>query len=533
VKREFDMQTKTFVKDGFFLPEAKSSVTWIDKDNLFIGTDFGSDSLTQSGYPNEVRLLQRGQLYKEARLIFAGDKTDVSSGAFRVLTPDADELFIVQAQSFHTARYYHVQNHKPVPLSLPEDFDVEGMFKGFLLCKNKKALTHKSRTIVKGSLVAVPFQSLLAGEVDFQVVYAPDERSSYQYSVESGKRLFVAALTDVNSKFYEVSLVQQSWRLTEVPIPSPGTFDVVSSHLTNGSFFYSFDNFLTPNTLFFVDTTGEHSKITSQKSYFKTNDLTVSQRFAKSKDGTRVPYFMVYPKNMRRDGSNKTLLYGYGGFEVSLKPGYSAINGMNWLEKGNVYVLANIRGGGEYGPKWHQAALQTNRTKAFEDFEAIAEDLIRQKITSPAQLGIQGGSNGGLLVGSVSVRRPELFKAVVCSVPLLDMRRYHKLLAGNSWMAEYGDPDDPQVWERMKTYSPYHNIDPHKSYPRIFITTSTRDDRVHPAHARKMVARLKQLNKPVLYYENIEGGHYGASNNAQIAHLMALQFAYLDMELSH
>ncbi|MEM7589892.1 MAG: S9 family peptidase, partial [Myxococcota bacterium] len=182
VKREFDMQTKTFVKDGFFLPEAKSSVTWIDKDNLFIGTDFGSDSLTQSGYPNEVRLLQRGQLYKEARLIFAGDKTDVSSGAFRVLTPDTDEFFIVQAKSFHTARYYHVQNHKPVPLSLPEDFDVEGMFKGFLLCKNKKALIHKSRTIVKGSLVAVPFQSLLAGEVDFQVVYAPDERSSYQYS---------------------------------------------------------------------------------------------------------------------------------------------------------------------------------------------------------------------------------------------------------------------------------------------------------------------------------------------------------------
>jgi prolyl oligopeptidase len=258
----------------------------------------------------------------------------------------------------------------------------------------------------------------------------------------------------------------------------------------------------------------------------------VSEQYeATSKAGTHIPYFSMHRKDWKLDGTNPTLLYGYGGFEISLTPHYSASRGTDWLAKGGVYVIANIRGGGEFGPKWHQSAMLKNKLKSYEDFIAVAEDLIQRKITSKAKLGIQGGSNGGLLVGAVTMLRPDLFNAVICQAPLLDMKRYTKLLAGASWAAEYGDPDDPDMWNYIKKYSPYQNVKDDVTYPEIFFTTSTRDDRVHPGHARKMVARMKEQGHRVLYFENTEGGHSGAANNKQRAHVAALTYAYLYMKL--
>lgn len=291
-------------------------------------------------------------------------------------------------------------------------------------------------------------------------------------------------------------------------------------------------DFLTPTSLYYGEIgRGAPEKLKSLPGFFETEGLAVSQHEAKSKDGTRVPYFQVSAKAIKLNGENPTVLYGYGGFEVSMTPSYSAGIGEAWLEKGGVWVVANIRGGGEFGPKWHQAALKANRNKAYEDFIAVAEDLIARRLTSTPHLGIMGGSNGGLLMGNMLTLRPDLFGAIVCQVPLLDMRRYHTLLAGASWMGEYGDPDKAEEWAFLQKYSPYHNVRKDVKYPRTLFTTSTRDDRVHPGHARKMVAKMKDQGHDVLYYENIEGGHGGAANNEQRAFMSALAWTFFAREL--
>ena len=290
--------------------------------------------------------------------------------------------------------------------------------------------------------------------------------------------------------------------------------------------------YLTPSTLSIAEIGQKPEHLKTTPAYFDASKYEVAQHFATSKDGTRVPYFIVQPKGQKADGSNPTLLYGYGGFEISMTPGYSGTIGKGWLEQGGTYVVANIRGGGEYGPRWHQAALKQNRHKAYEDFAAVAEDLIARKVTSPKHLGIQGGSNGGLLTGNMLTQYPELFGAVVVQVPLLDMRRYNQLLAGASWMAEYGDPDKPEEWAFIQKFSPYHLFDPAKTYPPTLFTTSTRDDRVHPGHARKMMALMEAAGKDVRYYENIEGGHGGAADNKQRAHMTALAYTFLWQQLA-
>ena len=298
------------------------------------------------------------------------------------------------------------------------------------------------------------------------------------------------------------------------------------------TFFVTYSNFLQPATLYTIDAATMKSTILQQSpARFDGSKHESAQHFATSHDGTKVPYFLITPKNMKSDGSNKTLLYGYGGFRISMRPYYLSTVGKCWLERGGVYAIANIRGGGEYGPRWHAAALKENRHKAFEDFEAVAEDLIARKVTSSRNLGIRGGSNGGLLMGAAVTRRPELYSAVVCSVPLLDMKRFNKLLAGASWMAEYGNPDVPAEWDYIRKYSPYHNLNPKQTYPRVLFTTSTKDDRVHPAHARKMVAKMTKQGHSVYYYENTEGGHSGAANNEQRAYTNALIYSYLLSEL--
>jgi len=344
-------------------------------------------------------------------------------------------------------------------------------------------------------------------------------------------------LDDVKNKL--TVLTHGDGRWSSRPLEGLPAFGTISAQAVDSdesdALWLTVTDYLTPSTLMLgsaAEGAAAPETLKTQPAFFDASKDVVEQHFATSKDGTRVPYFLVRPKDIVLDGNNPTLLYGYGGFEISLTPGYSGGIGKGWLEKGGVYAVANIRGGGEYGPRWHQAALKANRHKAYEDFAAVAQDLIARKITSPPHLGIRGGSNGGLLTGNMLVQYPELFGAVVIQVPLLDMQRYNKLLAGASWMAEYGNPDVPEEWEYIRTFSPYHLFDPARKYPPTILLTSTRDDRVHPGHARKMMAKMLESGQDVRYYENIEGGHGGASDNKQAAHMDALYLSFLWQQLA-
>ena len=345
--------------------------------------------------------------------------------------------------------------------------------------------------------------------------------------------LLLTVLDSVKARVFELTSVAGKWQKREVKLPGVGTASVAAvNDLTSDQYFLTFTDFLTPTTeLLGKPGVDKHEPLKHLPAFFNAAGLKVQQLEATSKDGTRIPYFVVARDNLAMTGDHPALLYGYGGFEVSLQPNYSAGSGIAWLEQGGVYVLANIRGGGEFGPEWHSTAIKANRQRAYDDFAAVAEDLIARKITAPQHLAIQGGSNGGLLVGAVAMQRPELFKAVICQVPLLDMRRYHKLLAGASWMGEYGDPDQADEWAYISRYSPYQNVKKDLKYPRIFFLTSTRDDRVHPGHARKMYAKMRDQGHDVLYFENTEGGHGGAANNPQQAKMAALIYSFLWREL--
>ena len=388
------------------------------------------------------------------------------------------------------------------------------------------------KTFKQGSLVSLDYGAVLDGRYDALLIAEPGERSSIASVSSTQGTLLVSKLTNVVSELYRYTFENGRWHGFQLDVPAMGSVSVGSTDDTSDHFFFYYQNFLTPSSLYYADAADDSYRLVqSTPAYFESAGLRIMQHEARSADGTMIPYFVVGRETMKLDGSNPTLLAAYGGFEVSRLPFYSAIVGNSWLEQGGVYVLANIRGGGEFGPAWHQAGLKENRQRVFDDFHAVAEDLIDRGITSGRRIGIQGGSNGGLLVGVAFTQRPELYNAVVCQVPLLDMQRYNKLLAGASWMGEYGNPDIPEEWTFISKYSPYHNLKVNQDYPVVFFTTSTRDDRVHPGHARKMVAKMKDMGYPVYYYENMEGGHAGASTNEQRAMSSALGYTYLHMKL--
>lgn len=361
----------------------------------------------------------------------------------------------------------------------------------------------------------------------------PDEHSSLAGYTWTQDHLVLNVMEDVKNRLMVLTPGKNGWaRADFTGAPAMGTLAVSAVDPdTSNAVWLTATDFLTPTTLSWAEIGKTPEKLKSNPVFFDGSRHVIEQHFATSKDGTRVPYFLVRPKDLAFDGRAPTLLYGYGGFEIALTPSYSGIIGKAWLEKGGVYVLANIRGGGEYGPRWHQAALKANRHKAYEDFAAIADDLVARKITSPRHLGAMGGSNGGLLMGNMLTQYPDKFGAIVIQVPLLDMKRYSHLLAGASWMAEYGDPDSAD-WDFIRTFSPYHLFDPAKTYPPVLLLTSTKDDRVHPGHARKMMAKLVAAGKDAHYYENIEGGHGGAADNAQAAHMSALAYTFLWQRLA-
>lgn len=532
VVREFDLVKLEFVKDGFFLPEAKSQVDWIDQDALYVGTDFGPGSLTTSGYPRLAKEWKRGQPLAEAKLVFEGQAGDVAVGAGVSHDHGRKYELVHRGVTFFTSETYLKRDDKWVKIEKPDDAEVM-TFKDEILLRLRTDWTVGGKKYDGGALVAMNLKDFLAGKREFEVLFQPSDRKSLAGTTATKNFLLLNELDNVRNRLYQLKHGASGWTRTPMDTPRFGTVSLSGIDPDESDdYFMTVADFLTPSSLY-LGTVGKdgREKLKSLPAFFDAEGLEISQHEAVSKDGTRVPYFQVSRKGLELNGANPTLLYGYGGFEISMLPNYSAGVGAAWLERGGVYVLANIRGGGEFGPKWHEAARKQHRQRAYDDFIAVAESLVERKVTSPRHLGIQGGSNGGLLMGVMLTQRPDLFGAVVCQVPLLDMRRFNQLLAGASWMAEYGNPDEPEQWAYISKYSPYQNVRKGVKYPRVLFTTSTRDDRVHPAHARKMVARMKEQGHDVLYYENIEGGHGGAANNQQAAFMSALAYTFLLKEL--
>lgn len=536
VLREFDLPGCRFVEGGFVLAEAKSDVAWIDPDTLFVGTDFGPGSMTDSGYPRIVKRWRRGQPLAGATTVYEAQQDDLSVSGWRDATPGFERDFVQRQIGFYSSELYVLQGENLVRLPKPEDANAFAV-RSQVVIELRSDWETGGRRYPQGALLATGFDAFLAGGTDFDLLFAPGPGTSLDGLTVTRDALLLTLLDNVSNRLVEQRFVDGRWQARDVGLSGSRAietwaFDAVSSD----RYLLTVNGFLEPSTLYLMEAGSDtREALKTLPAFFESSGLVVRQFTAASQDGTRVPYFAVMKEDIALTGAAPTVLYGYGGFEVSLKPAYGAVSGAAWLERGGVYVLANIRGGGEFGPRWHQAALKENRQRAFDDFIAVAEDLVARGITTPRQLGIMGGSNGGLLVGAVMVQRPELFGAVVCQVPLLDMRRYHQLLAGASWMGEYGDPDDPAQWDAIGRYSPYQNVRQRGAgghWPRVLFTTSTRDDRVHPGHARKMAARMHEYGHDVLYWENTEGGHAGAADNAQVARMWALTWTFLRRQLT-
>ncbi|WP_231989614.1 prolyl oligopeptidase family protein [Mycobacterium sp. 852002-51057_SCH5723018] len=521
IVREFDMLTREFVAGGFELPEAKSQIAWADPDTVLVGTDFGADSLTESGYPRVVKRWRRGTPLTDAETVFEGARSDVRVSASVDRTPGFERTVLGRALDFWNDELYELRGPELIRIDAPTDASVS-IHREWILIELRSDWYFRDAIYAAGSLLAADYDEFLAGTAQLRVVFEPDEHTALNHYAWTKDRLLMVTLADVESRV-EIA-TPGVWELEPVGgIPPATNTVVVAADDTGDEFFLDSSGFATPSRLMRGAGNGPLDPIKSAPAFFDGENISVAQHFATSADGTAIPYFVVRP----RGATGPTLLSGYGGFEVSRTPGYDGVLGRLWLARGGTYAVANIRGGGEYGPGWHTQAMRERRHKVAEDFAAVATDLVDRKITTVAQLAARGGSNGGLLMGIMLTQYPEKFGALVCDVPLLDMKRYHLLLAGASWMAEYGDPDEPADWAFISEYSPYQNISAERRYPPVLMTTSTRDDRVHPGHARKMTAALQAAGHRVWYYENIEGGHAGAADNEQVAFKSALTYSFL------
>jgi len=532
VTREFNLDTKEWVKDGFFRPEAKGSLGWIDANTVFVSTDFGAGSMTESGYARIAKIWNRGTPVSTAKTVYEGQATDLGVGAYRDDTPGFERDFVSRNIAFYNDELYlRNADGSLSKIDAPNSAN-KSVYREWLSLELREPYTANGKTYPAGALIVTKFEDFMKGGRNFDVLFEPSDTTSLVGMSPTKNHFILNVLDNVKNRLYVLSYGDKGW--TREPLKGAPGFGTVSASgvdpENSDDYFLTVTDYVTPTTLMLGKVGKNPEPLKQLPAFFDAKDLKIQQFFATSKDGTKVPYFMVSNKNTKLDGKNPTLLYGYGGFEISLTPNYSATVGRAWLTQGGVYAVANIRGGGEYGPRWHQAALKEKRHHAYEDFAAVAQDLIARKVTSPKHLGMQGGSNGGLLMGNMTVMYPELFGAVVCQVPLLDMKRYNKLLAGASWMAEYGNPDTDD-WKFIQTFSPYQNVKKDVKYPPVLFTTSTRDDRVHPGHARKMMARMKEQGHDVRYYENIEGGHGGAANNEQTAYMQALAYTFLKEKL--
>lgn len=538
VVREFDLETGTFVEGGFTLPAAKSSVAWFDADTLFVGTDEGAGSMTDSGYPRLVKLWKRGTPFSQARQIAAGEQADVSVSGFSALDGDTRWRFVNRSPSFWTNRVQLVRdNGSLVPLPLPEDAVFEDILDGHVIAKLNSPLKARGRSVAAGTLVAWRLKDIADGKkADPFVVFAPSASQSIEEVAASENKLWVKVLDDVSGKLIEISPGVPGWFAREMTLPASSTIQIAQTSAKGDTAFVTVESMLTPPTLYAVPSEGEPVVVASQPVQFDASKFAVEQKFATSKDGTRVPYYLVRPKDAA--GPLPTLIHAYGGFRAAQTPKYltaepyrSGPLALFWLESGNAYVLANIRGGGEYGPRWHEEALREKRQNSFDDFHAVAEDLVTAGLAAKGRIAASGRSNGGVLVGAVANQRPDLYGAIISGSPLIDMRRYNKLLAGASWMAEYGNPDVASDWAFMKAWSPYQNMKGGDDVPVPFYYLSTLDDRVHPGHARKAAAKHEAFGQRFYYHEYKEGGHSVGADHAEDAKRAALLLAFLNREI--
>ena len=523
VIREYDLNARKLAGDGFSLSEAKSDTTYLNDDTVLFDTDFGKGSLTTSGYPRIVKQWRRGTPVSAAKTLYEGAVDDVGVSPMAFHTKEGDFAFVARSVSFFESDYFAVEKGAVRKLDLPRSANVQGMIDGTLIGTLREDWTSHGATFKKGALVA--FRENGAP----QTIYQPDARGSVE-SVAAGRdKLYVVITDNVVGAVHAFTTDGKSWADKVLALPGAGAADIVAVNDFGPEAMFTFQNYLTPTTLYFDSGNDAPHAIKSLPARFDASGMVTEQFEATSKDGTKIPYFVTRPKNL--SGPAPTLLYGYGGFEVSLTPSYSANFGRLWLTHGGIYVVANIRGGGEFGPAWHEAALKTHRQRAYDDFAAVAEDLEQRKLTTPKQLGIMGGSNGGLLVSTVMTQIPDKIGAVVCQVPLIDMIAYSHIGAGASWIGEYGDPADPKMRDYILTYSPYQNVKADKKYPPVFFVTATSDDRVTPVHARKMAAKMEAQGHDVLFYENTDGGHAAAADHKQAAEMWGLSFVYLAEKL--
>ena len=532
--REYDREAGVFVDKGFVMPEAKSSLAWIDKDHLLVGTDWGDGQVTTSGYASTLRIWKRGTALNAAQQVAAIGKDETGLWAGDLEDTDGARVPIAVARNtFFTTTYSVISaDGSATKLPLPPKSSPVGLYQGWLALTLEQDWPETG--FKQGDLVATPFAALRAGDVSkTELILRPGARDSIEGAAITKAGIVITRSVNVRSRAaIATRSADGAWTMRDVALPETGSIGVFGAGPQEGQIFASFQDYLTPSSVYLVDVaSGELRKIKSLQPKFNADGLVVEQHEATSRDGTKVPYFLVRRADMPFDSTTPTLLYAYGGFQISQTPGYSALNGKMWLEQGGAYVVANIRGGGEFGPAWHQAGLKQNRQRIYDDFIAVGEDLIARKVTAPKHLGIMGGSNGGLLMGVMLTQRPDLWNAVVVQVPLLDMIRYHKLLAGASWIDEYGNPDIPAERAFLEQISPYQNLEGGKAYPTPFFVTSTKDDRVHPGHARKMAAKMEALGLPFYYYENTDGGHAAAANLKETARRRALETVYLMQRL--
>jgi prolyl oligopeptidase len=546
VRREFDIATKAFVPDGFVVPEAKASTAWKDRDTLYVATDWGAGSLTESGYPFVVKAWKRGTPLASATEVMRGAATDVGVFVGDMESEDGTHIVVAtQGVTFFTSNSYILGDAGAAKITLPSRASVQGLHKGEIVFTIEEAWTPPGASAghPQGALLSTTLADATSATPKVKLLYGPGPRESIEGVAVTRDAVLVAGTQNVRGRILRYAWDGRTWVESQIAMPPNGSIGFAGTSSSESTAFAVFRDFLSPDTLYALDARGGTSKaVQSMPALFDASGMVSEQFEATSKDGTKIPYFVVRKRDAPMDGDRPTLLYGYGGFQVSMPPAYSPVTGKLWLERGGVWVLANIRGGGEFGPAWHQAGLKLKRQVIYDDFIAVAEDLVARKITSPRRLGIMGGSNGGLLMGVMLTQRPDLFRAAVVQVPLLDMLGYAdaNMLAGASWVDEYGDPrlgDDgkpthPEERAWLAQLSPYQNMKPAAVAPVVpFFVTSTKDDRVHPAHARKMAAKLEAAGVPFYYYENIDGGHSAAANLQEVARRRALEFTYLSERL--
>ncbi len=535
VAREFDLETLSFVEGGFELAESQGGASWVDRDTLLVSRNFGPDTVTESFYPFTTRLWKRGTPIEDAQEIFRGDKTDVSAGAYLLRDGDATihGRMGYRGISFHERQYYFEKDGQWLQLDLPTKAGPYGIIDGQILFSTDVDWTRGGTTFPADSIVSADLEAWKADPngVPMTLVWAPGERQTKSGATSTKSSLYVSLLDNVRGKVLKFDFDDGAWSSQQIALPDNSTVGIATSSDETDEIMFTSTDFLAPGTWYYARDGVTLEVVKESPSRFDASGMEIEQYEAVSKDGTKIPYFIVKPRGMVMDGTTATLLTGYGGFQVPRLPGYLGSTGKLWLERGGAYVLGNMRGGGEFGPEWHQTAIRENKQRTWDDFIAIGDDLVKRGFTGPEHLGIQGGSQGGLLVGTAFTQRPDLFNAAIVQIPLFDMLRYHLIGRGASWIGEYGDPRIPEQKAWIDGYSPYQKLTADRTFPRIMYVTSTADDRTHPSHGRKAAARMAANGQPYLYFEETKGGHSGGVDNEQRAKLQAMQWVYLMQQL--